>query len=167
MLWGGFWSIVAAVAPAIAERRPTVSRAVAVAVALIVAIGGLNLIAPSLISTRAEFYTTTLDPNAETNEWGFRWDNYTHDTFRGIAIGGLVGLGTGQESLGKQYIYGGEGNSPLGLYLVEAGYGSVAIEWGMVGLALWLWWSPRVAGPHGRVDPRARSVTASRPSGSS
>jgi hypothetical protein len=82
-----------------------------------------------------------LDPNAETNEWGFRWRNYTHDTARGISIGGLIGQGTGQESLGKQYIYGGEANDPLGLYQVEAGYGSVAIEWGIVGLALWLWWS--------------------------
>ena len=141
VLWGGFMVVTAAVAPAIAERRPTVSRAVAVAVALIVAIGGLNLVAPSLISSRAEFYSTTLDPNASTNEWGSRWENYTRDTFRGIAIGGLVGTGTGQESLGKQYIYGGEGNNPYGLYLVEAGYGSVAVEWGLVGLVLWLWWT--------------------------
>ena len=140
VLWGGFMVIVAAVAPAIAERRPTVSRAIAVAIALAVAIGGLSL-APSLISSRAEFYATTLDPNATTNEWGFRWDNYTRDTFRGIAIGGLVGTGTGQESLGKQYIYGGESNSSVGLYQVEAGYGAVAIEWGLVGLALWLWWT--------------------------
>ena len=141
VLWGGFMVIVAAVAPAVAERRPTVSRAIAVAVALAVAIGGLSLVAPSLISSRAEFYSTTLDPNATSSEWGFRWENYTRDTFRGIAIGGLLGTGTGQESLGKQYIYGGASNSPFGLYLVEAGYGSVAVEWGLVGLALWLWWS--------------------------
>ena len=141
VLWGAFLLVAAALAPTIAERRPTVSRAVAVGAALTVVIGGLYLVAPSLISTRAEFYSTTLDPNASTNEWGFRWENYTRDTFRGIAFGGLVGLGTGQESLGKQYIYGGESNSPFGLYLVEAGYGSVAVEWGLVGLALWLWWT--------------------------
>jgi hypothetical protein len=108
---------------------------------LIVVLGGLNLVAPSLISTRTEFYTTTLDPRADTNEWGFRWESYWRDTFRGMAIGGLVGTGTGQESLGKQYIYGGAANSPFGLYQVEAGYGSVAVEWGLVGLVLWLWWS--------------------------
>jgi hypothetical protein len=28
-----------------------------------------------------------------------------------------------------------------GLYLVEAGFGSVAVEWGAVGLTLWLWWT--------------------------
>jgi hypothetical protein len=141
VLWGAFMVIVAALAPVMAERRPTMNRAVAVTAAMLIAIGGLNLVAPSLISSRAEFYSTTLDPNAETNEWAFRWKNYTHDTVRGIALGGLIGQGTGQESLGKQYIYGGEANDPLGLYQVEAGYGSVAIEWGIVGLALWLWWS--------------------------
>jgi hypothetical protein len=141
VLWGAFMVVVAALAPVVAERRPTMNRAVAVTATLLVAMGGLNLVAPSLISSRAELYSTTLDPNAETNEWGFRWQNYTHDTFRGISLGGLIGQGTGQESLGKQYIYGGEGNNPLGLYQVEAGYGSVAVEWGIVGLALWLWWS--------------------------
>jgi hypothetical protein len=141
VLWGASMLVVAAVAPAIAERRPTVSRAVAVAVTVIVAIGGLNVVAPSLISSRAEFYSTTLDPNADTNEWSSRWANYSHDTLKGISLGGLLGQGTGQESLGKQYIYGGEDNSPLGLYQVEAGYGSVAIEWGIVGLVLWVWWS--------------------------
>jgi hypothetical protein len=141
VLWGGFMVVVAAVAPAIAERRPTVSRAVAIAVTLIVAIGGLNLIAPSLISSRAEFYSTTLDPNAEINEWDSRWENYSYDTLKGISLGGLIGQGTGQESIGKQYIYGGEGNSPVGQFQVEAGYGSVAVEWGIVGLVLWVWWS--------------------------
>ena len=166
VLWGGFMVIVAAVAPAVAERRPTVSRAIAVAVALAVAIGGLSLVAPSLISSRAEFYSTTLDPNATSSEWGFRWENYTRDTFRGIAIGGLLGTGTGQESLGKQYIYGGASNSPFGLYLVEAGYGSVAVEWGLVGLALWLWWS--IAWLMGLVaSTRATLGTASRPLASS
>jgi hypothetical protein len=141
VLWGAFLVIVAAIAPAIAERRPTVSRAVVVGAALTVSIGALSVFAPTLLSSRAEFYSSTLDPNAATNEWGFRWTNYSFDTLRGISLGGLVGQGTGQESLGKQYIYGGESNSPFGLYQVEAGYGSVAIEWGIVGLALWLWWS--------------------------
>lgn len=140
VLEGAFIVLAAAVAPAIAERRPAVTRAVVVATATVVAIGGLWLIAPRLISSRAEFYATTLDPRATTNEWAFRWEAYTRDTLRGISIGGLVGQGTGQESLGKQYIYGGESNTPSGLYQVEAGYGSVAVEWGVVGLMLWVGW---------------------------
>jgi hypothetical protein len=141
VVWGVFMVIVAAISPAIAERRPTVSRAVVVGIALMVAIGALSLFAPTLFSSRAEFYSSTLDPNAETNEWGFRWENYSNDTIRGISLGGFFGQGTGQESLGKQYIHGGEGNDPIGLYQVEAGYGSVAIEWGIVGLVLWVSWS--------------------------
>lgn len=141
VLWGASLILTASLAPVVAERRPTLSRAVAVGTVMIVAVGALYLIAPSLVSSRAQFYSTTLDPTASTNEWGFRWESYTKDTLRGISIGGLVGLGTGQESLGKQYIYGGASNSPSGLYLVEAGYGSVAVEWGIIGLALWLWWT--------------------------
>jgi hypothetical protein len=29
----------------------------------------------------------------------------------------------------------------VGQFQVEAGYGSVAVEWGIVGLVLWVWWS--------------------------
>jgi hypothetical protein len=141
VLWGAVLLLVAGVAPAIVERRPTVSRAAMLAVGLIFSLGVLNYIAPSLISSRVEFYATTLDPGAATNEWGFRWASYTQDTLRGISLGGLLGTGTGNESLGKQYIQGGPGYDTPGLYLVEAGYGSIAIEWGLVGLFLWLWWT--------------------------
>jgi hypothetical protein len=141
VLWGVVLLLVAGLAPAIAERRPTVSRAVMLAVGLVVSLGVVNYIAPSLISSRAEFYATTLDPGVATNEWGFRWASYTQGTLRGISLGGLLGTGTGNESLGKQYIQGGPGYDLPGLYLVEAGYGAVAVEWGLVGLALWLWWT--------------------------
>jgi hypothetical protein len=141
VLWGALLLLMAGLAPAIAERRPTVSRAVMLAVGLVVSLGVLNYVAPSLISSRAEFYATTLDPRAATDEWGFRWASYTQGTLLGVSRGGLLGTGTGNESLGKQYIQGGPGYDAPGLYLVEAGYGSVAIEWGVVGLALWLCWS--------------------------
>jgi O-antigen ligase len=141
VLWGAILVLAAALAPAVAERRPTVSRAVLMAGVLIVSLGVLNYISPSLISSRAELYATTLDPGTATNEWGFRWESYTRDTLRGISFGGLLGTGTGSESLGRQYIHGGSGYSAPGLYLVEAGYGSIAVEWGLVGLALWLCWT--------------------------
>jgi hypothetical protein len=141
VLWGALLLLVAALAPVIAERRPTVNRAVMLTAALVVSLGALNYVAPSLISSRAEFYAATLDPGAVTNEWGFRWTSYTRGTLQGISLGGLFGTGTGNESLGKQYIHGGPGYDAPGLYLVEAGYGSVAVEWGLVGLALWLCWT--------------------------
>jgi hypothetical protein len=141
VLGGSALVLVAALAPAFADRKPTLSRGIVVVGTLVVAFGVISALAPSLISSRAEFYTTTLDPNATHNEWAFRWNNYSGDTIRGIQIGGVIGLGTGQESLGKQYIYGGASNNPLGLYSVEAGYGSVAVEWGVIGLILWMVWS--------------------------
>jgi hypothetical protein len=141
VLWGAVLLAAAGLAPALAERRPTVSRAVVLAAGLVISLAILNYVAPSLISSRAEFYATTLDPGASTNEWAFRWTNYSRDTLRGISLGGVIGTGTGTESLGKQYIQGGPGYDAPGLYLVEAGYGSVAIEWGLVGLMLWLCWT--------------------------
>jgi hypothetical protein len=141
VVWGAMLLLVAGLAIAIAERRPTVSRAVMLAAGLVLALGALNYVAPSLISSRAEFYATTLDPGAATNEWGFRWSSYAQGTLQGISLGGFLGTGTGNESLGKQYILGGPGYDAPGLYLVEAGYGSIAIEWGLVGLALWLCWT--------------------------
>jgi hypothetical protein len=141
VLWGAFVILAAVLAPAIAERRPTISRAVVLAGGLVITFGLLSYLAPSLVSSRAEFYVTTLDPAAQTNEWSFRWTSYSRDTLRGISFGGVIGRGTGVESLGKQYILGGEGYDSPGLYLVEAGYGSVAVEWGLIGLALWMVWS--------------------------
>jgi hypothetical protein len=138
VIWGVAMLIAAALAPAIAERRPTVSRAVILAAAITVSLGVVSFIAPSLIASRAELYASTLDPGAPTNEWGFRWTSYSRDTLRGISFGGLLGTGTGNESLGRQYIHGGSDYDAPGIYLVEAGYGSVAVEWGLVGLALWI-----------------------------
>jgi O-antigen ligase len=141
VVWGVLLVLAAALAPAIAERRPTVSRGVILAAAITVLIGVVSFIAPTLIASRAELYAATLDPGARTNEWSFRWTSYSRDTMRGISFGGVLGTGTGNESLGRQYIHGGPGYESLGVYLVEAGYGSVAVEWGLVGLALWIVWS--------------------------
>jgi hypothetical protein len=141
VIWGAFLLLAAVLAPAIAERRSTISRAVVLGAGLVVTFGVLSYVAPSLVSSRAELYATTLDPAAQTNEWSFRWSSYSRDTLRGISFGGVIGTGTGFESLGRQYIHGGEGYDSPGLYLVEAGYGSVAVEWGLIGLALWIVWS--------------------------
>jgi hypothetical protein len=52
-----------------------------------------------------------------------------------------MGEGTGRESLGTQYLYGGATRSSAGLHQVEGGYAGVALEWGAVGLVLWIAWS--------------------------
>jgi hypothetical protein len=96
---------------------------------------------PGLFASRAEWYRATLDPRSAENEWAFRFQSYMADTVRGIELGGTFGQGTGKESLGKQYLSGDPDRSPEGLYQVEAGYGSVAVEWGLFGVALWLAWT--------------------------
>lgn len=131
---------LAAIAPAFAERKPALSRALVVALGVGAAYALLSVAAPALITSRTAWYVGTIGPNARVNEFDIRWTNYSTDTVRGIEIGGLIGLGTGQSSLGKQYLYGGEGYDPStsGLYLVEGGYAAVAVEWGVIGLVLWL-----------------------------
>jgi hypothetical protein len=87
------------------------------------------------------WYSTTLDPRSANNEWSFRWDSYSGDVIRSLELGGLIGEGTGQESLGKQYLFGDQESSGNDLYQVEGGYASVIVEWGVIGVLLWLAWT--------------------------
>jgi|GEM_PF-6011418 len=132
---------LAAVASAFGERHPALGRAGIVAALGLGAIFLFSALVPDLFTSRLDWYGQTLDPRSSENEWSFRWDSYSGDTRRGIDIGGLVGQGTGRESLGKQYLYGGSAGTPAGLYQVEGGYASIAVEWGAVGLALWTLWT--------------------------
>jgi hypothetical protein len=113
------------------------------AVAAPVGLVALALIAlvPSLYSSRLDWYANTLDPRSPFNEWTFRWDAYSGDITRGVQLGGLIGQGTGDQSLGKQYVLGAAGAPSTASYWVEGGYASVAVEWGLIGLTLWLAWS--------------------------
>src|SRR5438270_2169534 len=82
-----------------------------------------------------------MDPRSATNEWLLRWNYFGGSLRTAVRVGGWVGLGTGHESLGKQYVFGGAQNSPAGLYTVEGGYASATVEWGLIGLGLWLVWT--------------------------
>jgi len=123
------------------ERHPALGRAGMVAALGVGAVFLFSVLVPDLFTSRLDWYRQTLDPRSSENEWSFRWDAYGGDTRRGIDIGGLVGQGTGTESLGQQYLYGDSGAIPVGSYQVEGGYASIAVEWGAVGLALWTLWT--------------------------
>lgn len=114
--------------------------AAVVAAAVLLGLAALGTLLPGAFSNRAAWYRTTLDPRLDTNEWSFRWRSYSTATVGGLRAGGLFGRGTGTESLGLQYLYPGTPPDEAG-YRVEGGYASVAVEWGVVGLALWLLWS--------------------------
>jgi O-antigen ligase len=124
-----------------AERRPTLRRPVGILAAGVSAVLLINAFFPVLFSSRLIWYASTLDPRSPSNEWAFRWGNYSGNTLQGLGLGGVIGQGTGKESLGTQYLYGGATRSSAGLHQVEGGYASVALEWGAVGLLLWIVWS--------------------------
>lgn len=133
--------ILLVVAPKVAERRVRIGPVVIGVVSLVLAMVVITALQPSLISSRTDWYRATLDPGSPVNEWNFRFDLFAENAARGIGLGGLFGQGTGQESLGRQYIYGGEAVSWVGLYQVEGGYATVAVEWGILGLFLWILWT--------------------------
>ena len=130
-----------AIASAFTDRRPALGRAGMVVALGLGAVFLFSALVPDLFSSRLDWYKQTLDPRSSENEWSFRWDSYGDATRRGIEIGGLIGLGTGRESLGKQYIYGDLQGTPAGAYQVEGGYAAVAVEWGAIGLSLWILWT--------------------------
>ncbi|MBA3654972.1 MAG: hypothetical protein H0W70_12360 [Actinobacteria bacterium] len=132
---------VAAVAPSWAARRTSFVGIVRIVAIAAVALVTLPVVAPDLYTSRLAWYRDTLDPRSGRNEWSFLWTNYSSDTVRGIGIGGPVGNGTGTESLGRQYVYGGSERSTTGLNKVEGGWAAIAVEWGWVGLFLWVGWT--------------------------
>ncbi len=125
-------------------------RALVASVVCGVAVVLIAIALPSTFSSRATYYSATLDPRLQTNEWAFRWNLYQGETLQGIRRGGVIGRGTGSQALGLQYLFGGADRSVAGLYKTEAGWGAVGYEWGLVGVILWaLWcaaWSRRVRG---------------------
>lgn len=133
--------LAALIAPSFARMRAGLGRATTVAVAGLTIAGLLALFAPSLISSRASWYQSTLDPRSSRNEWTHRLTSLTGSTIEGMELGGLIGRGTGNQSIGLQYIVGGEERSPSGIYVVEGGYATVAVEWGIIGLVLWIYWT--------------------------
>jgi hypothetical protein len=132
---------VAALAPLWRKGRGELGRSVVVGSLAVVLLMVLAAMLPSLFSSRLSWYSATLDPRSPESEWVSRWTAHAQDTVRGIGLGGIFGQGTGQESLGKQYLSEDPDHSPAGLYQVEAGFGAVAVEWGLVGLSLWLGWT--------------------------
>jgi hypothetical protein len=139
-LLGASLVALALIAPGFAERRRSFARAIPIVIVGLVLVFLFSLLVPTLLRNRLEWYQSTLDPRSPQNEWTYRWSVYGRGTVEGVRIGGLFGIGTGQESLGKPYLQD-DPDSNQGLYQVESGFGSVAVEWGIVGLSLWILWT--------------------------
>ncbi len=88
------------------------------------------------------FYDATINPNSQYSEMGTRPGAYWDGVVNAYEASGLIGHGTGTNSLGLQYItYYETGEETAGDYHTEGGYSTVLWEWGVVGLFLWLSWS--------------------------
>jgi hypothetical protein len=104
---------------------------------------GLWFLLPQRAQATYDFYAETLTPA----EAGFEVPERVHSMvwqFKyALSQSPIVGHGTGTNSLGRQYLYGTDN-----LYMpdapwmggVEMGYGAIIWEWGIIGLAVWLWW---------------------------
>jgi len=135
-------SVVAAMAPAFAERRPAMLRGVMTIGLVLTALLLVFLVSPQLSTSRVQYFTATLDPTQHSNEWSDRVATWEENTWRGLSIGGLMGAGTGTGSLGIQYVAGSiDVQSFTGVDAVEGGFAAVAQQWGVIGLVLWLVWS--------------------------
>jgi hypothetical protein len=132
--------LFAAMAGPLAEGRLAMTRAMTLVAVIAAALVVLAAAIPGVIGDRLEWYSETLDPRSPNSEWSYRIDAYVNSTRLGTEFGGMFGRGTGTESIGKQYL-SGDPNSIEGRYLVEGGYASIAVEWGIFGLALWIAWS--------------------------
>lgn len=94
---------------------------------------------PKELTSRLDFYGETLAPKTGRGELAYRAWDYPLRNFLGAfdTPRWLYGFGIGTSSAGTQYVTRIFGARPLGTG-VESGYGTLVIEMGVGGLALWL-----------------------------
>jgi hypothetical protein len=108
---------------------------------------GLCLVAavlafPAEIGSRWAFYSETLSPSSTANELPHRVWEYPMNNFQAAFTepNWVEGNGIGTASLGIQYVAAYLHQRPLPI-AVESGWGDIVVEFGIVGLILWLIWT--------------------------
>ena len=98
---------------------------------------------PERFESAYHFYADTIDPFSQYSEFSSRPRTHLRETVYSWEQSGWLGHGTGSSSLGRQYVAPllPEAEAYKFRDQVESGYAVVLWEWGIVGLALWLWWS--------------------------
>ncbi|HXM95659.1 MAG TPA: hypothetical protein VOA64_15635 [Candidatus Dormibacteraeota bacterium] len=99
----------------------------------------LSVIFPDALASRVAIYSETLLPGQRTSEIGIRTWDYPVRNFLGAFDGPRwpYGYGLGTTALGTQYVARIFHAAPLG-WGVESGFGTIVVEMGIGGLALWL-----------------------------
>jgi len=133
-IWGAPWRTRQVYRMLKAIRRGAVIMAMALALAA--------LVFPKEIGSRWAFYSETLDPRSTASELNNRvWDYPIYNLM--IAFSEphwVMGYGTGTASLGAQYVARiFKQKKPE--VAVESGWGSLIVELGIFGLALWFLWT--------------------------
>jgi hypothetical protein len=97
---------------------------------------------PDTVKARWAFYSETLSPNSQYYELGYRAWEYPEKNFLSSfdQPNWQLGNGIGVASLGTQYVTQLVGVRPLGLG-AESGYGTLIIEFGVLGPILWTIWT--------------------------
>jgi hypothetical protein len=97
---------------------------------------------PDAIGARWAFYSETLNPMSSTQEISYRAWEYPEKNLESIfeQPNWQVGNGIGVVSLGAQYVTKLTGVRELGLG-AESGYGTLIIEFGILGPVLWTAWT--------------------------
>ena len=100
------------------------------------------MVYPVAVGGKWAYYTETLSPDSESYQLSDRvWDYPIYNLELAFAEPHWVtGIGTGTTSLGAQYVAKFLNQRPANLG-VECGYGTIVIEFGIVGLVLWLAWT--------------------------
>jgi hypothetical protein len=150
-LWGAPWRWGKGRRLVMAIRRGFIVVGIALTLALI--------LLPSAIGARWAFYSETLDPRSSGSELTFRARDYPLAEMQKALseTNWLYGSGIGTASLGMQYVSKllGQPASNLG---VESGYGDLFIEFGIIGLLLWVLWTTAAVIAAWRVVLRLRQT---------
>jgi hypothetical protein len=133
-MWGAPWKTRQVYRMLKAIRRAAIIMALALAL--------LALLFPKEIGSRWAYYSETLDPRSTASELSNRtWDYPIRNLMLAFSTPHwFMGYGTGTASLGAQYVAKiFKQKKPE--VSVESGWGSIVVEMGVIGLALWFIWT--------------------------
>jgi hypothetical protein len=151
-LWGAPWKWGKGRRLVTAIRRGFIVTALSLVIAM--------LLFPDAIGARWAFYSETLDPRSSGSELGSRTTNYPLAEMQKALSQAdwAFGNGIGTASLGMQYVSRLLGQ-PVSEHGVESGYGDLLIEFGVLGLLLWVLWTVSLVIAAGKVVFRLRQTS--------
>lgn len=119
----------------------------------------LILLFPEEFNARWSFYSETLSPTSSASEFSYRSWQYPLATFTSVfrQPNWFLGNGIGTTSLGVQYVAGViEQQKPeIG---AESGYGELILEFGVLGLVLWIAWTGSLLRENWRIVRTLRNT---------